>query len=132
MGTASRSVETLPVPPPKAVAKSAGGPTAPGRKRTLSGRKLTQPACRTLHAAHFPKQMIGIPLSNLESQTRGDANTRRQNLGRINRIYKLGKTDAGSRKCGDAVHIPASTLLNAGKVSFSGHHTGFAAGLFSI
>ena len=32
-------------PPPKAVAKSAGGPTAPGRKRTLSGRKLTIDSC---------------------------------------------------------------------------------------
>jgi|GEM_PF-680561 hypothetical protein len=40
MGTASRSVEILPLPQPKAVAKSAGGPTAPGRKRTLSGWKL--------------------------------------------------------------------------------------------
>ncbi|MGA7640835.1 MAG: hypothetical protein WBW56_01410, partial [Syntrophobacteraceae bacterium] len=40
MGTASRSVEIMFVPPPKAAAKSAGGPTAPGRKRTLSGWKL--------------------------------------------------------------------------------------------
>ena len=40
MGTASRSVEILHVPPPKAAANLAGGPTAPGRKRTISGRKL--------------------------------------------------------------------------------------------
>ena len=32
MRTASRSVEILPAPPPEAVANSAGGPTAPGRK----------------------------------------------------------------------------------------------------
>ncbi|MGA2027364.1 MAG: hypothetical protein ABSH17_09915, partial [Syntrophobacteraceae bacterium] len=44
MGTASRSVEILAVPPPKAAANPAGGSTAPpGRKRTLSGRKLYKP-----------------------------------------------------------------------------------------
>ena len=44
MGTASRSVEVLAVPPPKAAANPAGGSTAPpGRKRTLSGRKLYKP-----------------------------------------------------------------------------------------
>ncbi len=41
MGTASRSVEILVLPPPQAVVILAGGPTAQGRKRTLSGRKLT-------------------------------------------------------------------------------------------
>jgi hypothetical protein len=35
-----RSVEILVVPPPQAVAILAGGPTAPGRKSALSGRKL--------------------------------------------------------------------------------------------
>ncbi len=49
MGTASRSVEILPLPQPKAVAKSAGGPTAPGRKRTLSGGLFTnKPSSNTL------------------------------------------------------------------------------------
>ena len=45
IGTASRSVEILAVPPPKAAANLAGGSTAPPeRKRTLSGRKLATPA----------------------------------------------------------------------------------------
>ncbi len=60
MGTASRSVEFLSVPPPKAVAKSAGGPTAPGRKRTLSGWKLTGVKLNRPHSGnHGRRKLMG-------------------------------------------------------------------------
>ena len=48
-GQVRDSVEILVLLPPQAVAILAGGPTAPGRKRTLSGRKLV-----TIFSLHIP------------------------------------------------------------------------------
>ena len=55
-----------------------------------------QPACCTLYAVHFLKQMIGIPLSNLESQTRGETGMRGEGDAETR-----GRGDAGTRRRGD-------------------------------
>jgi|GEM_PF-1125224 hypothetical protein len=66
MGTASRSVETLPAPPPEAVANSAGGPTAPRRKRTLSGWKLA-------FCVSHVRKLEGQPVENFHRLSMGFA-----------------------------------------------------------
>ncbi len=71
MGTASGrgqvrdSVEILVLPPPQAVAILTGGPTAQGRKRTLSGRKLAK------GAGDFPRAPGFLPHAQAREADRG-------------------------------------------------------------